>query len=113
VKKAWVGEEETPRQKQKSEEGAAMTKNLVGKVDEHKHRESGLIKRRRDPINNKEMMGGEKEKTHQLTSMTRDRDPVRTISFGNQIEQEQAIGSELVQWEVRDGRDKGMGLREE
>lgn len=56
----------------------------------------------------------EEKTTHQLTSLTRDRDPVRTIiSFRNQIEQEQAIGSELVRWEVRDGREKGMGLREE
>lgn len=49
--KAWVGEEETPRHKQKSEEEAAMRKNLVAKVHEHKHRESGLlrqlVKRRR------------------------------------------------------------------
>lgn len=40
--KAWVGEEEIPRHKQKSEEGAAMTKNLVANVDEHKHRESRI-----------------------------------------------------------------------
>lgn len=48
-----------------------------------------------------------------MASMKRDRDPVRTISFGNQIEQKQGVRSELVRWEERDGREKGVGVRED
>ena len=53
------------------------------------------------------------ERTHQLASMKRDGDPVRTISFGNQIEKEQAVRSELVGWEERDGSEQGIGVRED
>lgn len=45
--------------------------------------------------------------------MKRDGDPVRTISFGNQIEKEQAVRSELVGWEERDGSEQGIGVRED
>lgn len=38
--KALVGGEETPRHKQKSEEGGAMRMNLVAQVHAHKHRVS-------------------------------------------------------------------------
>lgn len=50
---------------------------------------------------------------YQLASMKRDRDPDGTISFGNQIEKEQAVRSELVRWEERDGGEKGIGVRED
>lgn len=112
--KALVGAEETPRHKQKSEEGGAMTMNLVAQVHEHKHRVSGLTKSKQSQgereSNRREV---EERTTHQLASVKRDRDPVRTISFGNQIEQKQGVRSELVRWEERDSREKGVGVRED